>query len=289
LSAYTNSGTVLDRILEARRSEVEHRKCALPETALKYGAKAASPVRDFYSALSREGLNIIAELKPASPSRGVIREPFDAPELAKSLSQAGAAALSVLTEGEYFHGSLKNLRDARKAMGLPVLRKDFIFDPWQVWEARANDADSFLLIVAVLSDTLLRDLVALGREIGMEPLIEVHTSAELERALAASAKIIGVNNRDLKTMAVRIETSLELIEEIPENCVAVSESGIRNHQDLLKMRQSGFDAFLIGEHLMMAADPGAALIELLAQPRVTREQFDAASAATDAKNGNWQN
>jgi indole-3-glycerol phosphate synthase len=289
LSAYTNSGTVLDRILEARRAEVEHRKRVLPETALKYGAKAASPVRDFYSALSRDGLNIIAELKPASPSRGVIREPFDAPELAKSLSEAGAAALSVLTEGEFFHGSLKNLRDARKAMGLPVLRKDFIFDPWQVWEARANDADSFLLIVAVLSDSLLRDLVALGREIGMEPLIEVHTAEELERALAVSARIIGVNNRDLKTMAVRIETSLELIEQIPENCVAVSESGIRNNQDLLKMRQAGFDAFLIGEHLMMAADPGAALFELLAQPRVTREQFDAAAAATDAKNGNWQN
>jgi indole-3-glycerol phosphate synthase len=174
-------------------------------------------------------------------------------------------------------------------MGLPVLRKDFIFDPWQVWEARANDADSFLLIVAVLSDSLLRDMIALGREIGMEPLIEVHTAAELERALVASAKIIGVNNRDLKTMAVRIETSLELIEQIPENCVAVSESGIRNHQDVVKMRQAGFDAFLIGEHLMKAADPGAALFELLGQPRVTREQFDAASAATDAKNGNWQN
>jgi indole-3-glycerol phosphate synthase len=289
LSAQTNSGTVLDRILEARRAEVEHRKCVLPETALKYGAKAASPVRDFYSALSRDGLNIIAELKPASPSRGIIREPFDAPELAKSLSQAGAAALSVLTEGEYFHGSLKNLRDARKVMGLPVLRKDFIFDPWQVWEARANDADSFLLIVAVLSDSLLCDLIALGREIGMEPLIEVHTAAELERALAASARIIGVNNRDLKTMAVRIETSLELIEQIPENCVAVSESGIRNNQALLKMRQAGFDAFLVGEHLMIAADPGAALVELLAQPRVTREQFDAAAAATDAKNGTWQN
>jgi indole-3-glycerol phosphate synthase len=280
---------VLDRILEARRAEVEHRKCVLPETALKYGAKAASPVRHFYSALSRDGLNIIAELKPASPSRGIIREPFDAPELAKGLSQAGAAALSVLTEGEYFHGSLKNLRDARKAMGLPVLRKDFIFDPWQVWEARANDADSFLLIVAVLSDSLLRDLITLGREIGMEPLIEVHTAAELERALAASAKIIGVNNRDLKTMAVRIETSLELIEQISENCVAVSESGIRNHGDLLKMRQAGFDAFLVGEHLMSASDPGAALCELLGQPRVTKEQFDAAVAATDAKNGTWQN
>src|SRR5579862_6542208 len=206
MNAHANTGTVLDRILEARRAEVEHRKCVLPETALKYGAKAASPVRDFTAALSRDGLNVIAELKPASPSRGVIRESFDAVELAKTLSAAGAAALSVLTESEYFHGSLKNLREARKVVGLPVLRKDFIFDPWQVWEARANDADSFLLIVAALGDSQLRELIALGREIGMEPVIEIHTAAELERALRASARIIGINNRDLKTMTVRTET-----------------------------------------------------------------------------------
>jgi indole-3-glycerol phosphate synthase len=269
LSAYTNTGTALDRILEARRDEVEHRKWVLPQTALKYGAKAASPLRDFTAALSRDGLNVIAELKPASPSRGVIREPFDAPELAKILSQAGAAALSVLTEGEFFNGSLKNLRDARKAVTLPVLRKDFIFDPWQVWEARANDADSFLLIVAALEDVLLRELLALGREIGMEPLVEVHTSGELERALTASARIIGVNNRDLKTMTVHVETSLELIEQIPEECIAVSESGIRSHEDLLKLRHAGFDAFLVGEHLMMAPDPSVALGELLGQPGAT--------------------
>jgi indole-3-glycerol phosphate synthase len=193
----------------------------------------------------------------------VIREPFDAPELAKALADAGAAALSVLTEGEYFHGSLKNLRDARKEMALPVLRKDFIFDRWQVWEARANDADSFLLIVAALRDTLLRELIALSRETGMEPLIEVHTAGELQRALEASGRIIGVNNRDLKTMTVRVETSLELIEQIPEECVAVSESGIRSHADLLMLRRAGFDAFLVGEHLMAAADPGAALSALL--------------------------
>jgi indole-3-glycerol phosphate synthase len=268
LSAYTNTGTALDRILEARRAEVEHRKCVLPETALKYGAKAASPVRDFTAALSHDALNVIAELKPASPSRGVIREPFDAPELAKTLSAAGAAALSVLTEGEYFHGSLKNLREARKVADLPVLRKDFIFDPWQVWEARANDADSFLLIVAALGDSLLRELIALGREIGMEPVIEVHTAAELERALGASARIIGINNRDLKTMTVRTETSLELIEQVPEDCVAISESGIQSHEDILDLHRAGFDAFLIGEHLMGAPDPGAALSALLGHPAV---------------------
>jgi indole-3-glycerol phosphate synthase len=279
LSAYTNTGTALDRILEARRTEVEHRKCVLPQTALKYGAKAAAPLRDFTAALCRDGLNVIAELKPASPSRGVIREPFDAPELAKSLAGAGAAALSVLTEGEFFHGSLKNLRDARKAVTVPVLRKDFIFDPWQVWEARANDADSFLLIVAALEDGLLRELLALGREIGMEPVVEVHTRAELERALAASARIIGVNNRDLKTMTVQVQTSLELIEQIPEECVAVSESGIRSHEDLLKLRAAGFDAFLVGEHLMLAADPAAALDELLGA-RISSTRMQDGNAAS---------
>jgi len=208
-------------------------------------------------------LNVIAELKPASPSRGVLREPFDAPALAKVLEAAGAAALSVLTEGEFFGGSLKNLRDARKQVKLPVLRKDFIFDPWQVWEARANDADSFLLIVAALDDALLRDLIALGRELNMEPLVEVHTQAELERALGASARIVGVNNRDLKTLGVLVETSFELIEQIPEECIAVAESGLRTHADLAELRRAGFDAFLIGEHLMLAADPAAALFHLL--------------------------
>src|SRR5271166_1994758 len=259
MNAPSNTGTILDRILEARRAEVDHRKRVLPETALKYGVKAASPVRDFAAALSRDAFNVIAELKPASPSRGVIREPFDAPALAKSLESAGAAALSVLTEGEFFRGSLKNLRDARKEVALPVLRKDFIFDPWQVWETRANDADSFLLIVAALGDELLLDLIALGRQIGMEPVVEVHTAAELDRALAAEARIIGVNNRDLKTLNLRVETSFELIERIPDACIAVSESGLRTHDDLVKLRAAGFDAFLIGESLMLSPDPAAAL------------------------------
>jgi indole-3-glycerol phosphate synthase len=263
MSAQANTGTVLDRIIDARRASVDHRKKVLPETALKYGAKAATPLRDFSSALCREGINIIAELKPASPSRGVLREPFDAVELARSLQAAGAAALSILTEEEFFSGSLKNLREARKSMPLPVLRKDFIFDPWQVWETRANDADSFLLIVATLSDAALRDLIALGRELGMEPLVEVHTLDELTRALGAEARIIGVNNRDLKTLAVRPETSLKLIGQIPDQCIAVSESGLRNHDDLQRLHDAGFDAFLIGEYLMLAPDPAVALANLL--------------------------
>jgi indole-3-glycerol phosphate synthase len=263
MSAHANTGTVLDRILEARRADVARRKSVLPETALKYGAAAASPLRDFPAALTRPGLNVIAELKPASPSRGVIREPFDPVALAQSLGAAGAAALSVLTEAEFFRGSLKYMRDARKAVQIPVLRKDFIFDSWQVWEARANDADSFLLIVAALSDSLLRDLLALSRELRMEPLLEVHTAQELDRALAVDARIIGVNNRDLKTLDVQPELSFDLVARIPESCIAVSESGLSTREELQKLQNAGFDAFLIGEHLMFASDPGAALSTLL--------------------------
>ena len=183
--------------------------------------------------------------------------------LAQSLAAAGAAALSVLTEPEFFGGSLKNMRDARKEIAQPVLRKDFIFDSWQVWESRANDADSFLLIVAALDDLTLRELIALGRQLGMEPLIEVHTTGELDRALAAEARIIGVNNRDLRTLDVRLETSLELIALIPDQCIAVAESGLSSNADLVGLRNAGFDAFLIGEHLMRAHDPAAALTDLL--------------------------
>jgi indole-3-glycerol phosphate synthase len=263
MTAHDNTGTVLDRIMEARRASVDHRKRVLPEAALKYGVKAAPPVRDFVAAISRDAINVLAELKPASPSRGVLRDPFDAIDLAKSLEVGGAAALSVLTEEDFFHGSLKSLRDARKNTNLPVLRKDFIFDPWQVWESRANDADSFLLIVAALGDIQLGELISLGRELGMEPLVEVHKREELERAITGGARIIGVNNRDLKTLNVRMETSYELIAEIPEYCVAVSESGLRSNEDLQKLRAAGFDAFLIGEHLMLSENPGEALAQLL--------------------------
>jgi indole-3-glycerol phosphate synthase len=259
MAAEIKSGAVLDRIIEARRAAIGHRKKSVPETALRFGVKHAKPVRDFTSALTRDSLNVIAELKKASPSRGVIRADFDPVALAKSLAAAGAAALSVLTEEEFFQGDLKYMRDARATVALPVLRKDFIVDPWQVWEARATDADSFLLIVAALHDALLGELIALGRELGMEPLVEVHTREELSRALAGGARILGVNNRDLRTLDVRLETSLELIESIPAECIAVCESGLRAHADLARLQAAGFDAFLIGEHLMAQPDPAAAL------------------------------
>src|ERR1700722_2699490 len=263
MAAETKSGTVLDRIIEARRAAIAHRKKSVPETALRFGVKHSKPVRDFAAALTRDSLNVISELKKASPSRGLIRADFDPVALAKGFEAAGAAALSVLTEEEFFQGDLKYMRDARAAVGLPVLRKDFIIDPWQVWEARATNADSFLLIVAALGDSLLAELLVLGRELGMEPLVEVHTREELVRALAAGARIIGVNNRNLRTLEVRVETSMELIEAIPDECVAVCESGLRSHEDLVRLRAAGFDAFLIGEHLMAHSDPAAALRKLL--------------------------
>jgi len=263
MAAETKSVSVLDRIIEARRAAVAHRKKTVPETALRYGVKHGKPVRDFAAALSRDSLNIVAELKKASPSRGVIRTVFDPVALAKSLEAAGAAALSVLTEEEYFQGELKHMRDARAAVTVPVLRKDFIVDPWQVWEARATDADSFLLIVAALDDSQLREFLNLGRELGMEALVEAHSREEVSRALEAGARIIGVNNRDLRTLEVRVETSEELIEEIPPECVAVCESGLRTQEGLVRLRSAGFDAFLVGEHLMAHPDPAAALRALL--------------------------
>jgi indole-3-glycerol phosphate synthase len=251
---------ILDRIVDARRLSIAHRKRVLPEVALKIAVeKKAPPARDFATALSREGLNVIAELKKASPSLGVIREDYAPAALADQLQQAGAAALSVLTEEDFFSGSLAHLREARKVAEVPILRKDFIVDPWQVWEARAAGADSFLLIVAVLGDPALSELLELGRSLKMEPLVEVHARDELDRALGAGARVVGVNNRDLRNFQVHLETSLELVQAIPDDCVAVSESGLRTHEDLARLRAAGFDAFLIGEHLMKSPDPAGAL------------------------------
>jgi len=261
--AETKSGTILSRIIESRRGEVARRKRIMPEPVLRIAIGKADAPRDFAGALARDGVNVIAEIKKASPSAGVLRRDFEPAALARGFEGAGAAALSVLTEEENFQGALAHLRDARAAVGLPVLRKDFIVDTWQVWEARAANADSFLLIAAALDDTALATLLASGRELGMEALVEVHTARELERVLAAGARIIGVNNRNLHTLEVRVETSLELIEMIPQDCIAVSESGLRAAANLLKLRAAGFDAFLIGESLMREADPGGALQRLI--------------------------
>jgi indole-3-glycerol phosphate synthase len=250
--------------VEARRESVAHRKRVLPEVALKIAAdKKVAPPRDFASALIAPGVRVIAELKKASPSRGLIRKEFAPAWIAASLEQAGAAALSVLTEEEFFSGSLADLKEASRVTKIPILRKDFIIDPWQVWEARAAGADSFLLIAAVLENGILGELLALGRSLKMEPLVEVHSGQELDRVLTAGAKIIGVNNRDLQDFTVHLKTSLDLIQAIPKECIAVSESGLSTREDIARLRDAGFDAFLIGEHLMQQDDPAQTLINLI--------------------------
>ena len=265
MESSSHSKNILDRIVEARRASVAHRKRVLPDVALKMAVeKKVTPPRDFLGALARPGkINIISELKKASPSRGVIREEYAPAVLAGSLEEAGAAALSVLTEEDFFSGSLGDLKEASRVTRIPILRKDFIVDPWQVWETRAAGADSFLLIAAVLNDAELRDLLELSRTLKMEALVEVHSRDELERVLDAGARIIGVNNRDLRDFQVHLETSLSLVEAIPEQCIAVSESGLRTYDDLARLQGAGFDAFLIGEQVMQSADPAAALRALL--------------------------
>jgi indole-3-glycerol phosphate synthase len=255
---------ILDRIVEARRESVSHRKRVLPEAALRMAVdKKIPPPRGFASALTAPGVRVIAELKKASPSRGLIRTEFVPASLAASLEEAGASALSVLTEEDFFSGSLADLKEASRVTKIPILRKDFIIDPWQVWETRAAGADSFLLIAVVLDDGILRELLALGRSLGMEPLVEVHSRPELDRVLVAGAQIVGVNNRDLQDFSVRLKTSLDLIHEIPDECIAVSESGLSTREDIDQLRNAGFDAFLIGEHLMQQDDPAQALIDLI--------------------------
>jgi indole-3-glycerol phosphate synthase len=265
MESSSRSKNILDRIVEARRASVAHRKRVLPDVALKMAVeKKVAPPRDFLGALARAGkINIISELKKASPSRGVIREEYAPAVLAASLEEAGAAALSVLTEEDFFSGSLGDLKEASSVTKIPILRKDFIVDPWQVWETRAAGADSFLLIAAVLHDAELRDLLDLGRTLKMEALVEVHSGEELQRVLDAGAQIIGVNNRDLRDFQVHLETSLSLADAIPEECIAVSESGLRTYDDLARLQRAGSDAFLIGEHVMQSADPAAALRALL--------------------------
>lgn len=256
---------ILGRTLSVRRRALVEAKQTTPAAKLEERAAAAPPVRDFASALQRDGINVIAELKKASPSRGVLRAAYNPAVLAPALEQAGAVALSVLTEPEFFQGGLEDLQVARAVTSLPLLRKDFLFDPYQLYEARAGGADAVLLIAAILSPSELRQLLTLGRQLGMAALVEVHTAEELERALAAGAQFVGVNNRNLKTFEVSLEVSLGLVEAIPEECVAVSESGLRSREDLQRLRAAGFDAFLIGEHLMQAPDPGNALRELLTE------------------------
>jgi indole-3-glycerol phosphate synthase len=258
--------TRLDQIVSATRLRVANAKGAADLRQMEQQAGQHVP-RGFRRALaskSQTGSAVIAELKKASPSRGLIRANFDPQNLAAELEKAGASALSVLTDEEFFQGSLENLRRASSRTKLPCLQKDFIVDEFQLLQARAYCADAILLIVAVLSQTELTALTKKSHALGLDVLCESHNEEELHRAVDAGADLIGVNNRDLRTFKVDVNTSLRLAEQIPKDAVSVAESGIDNGADIARLRSAGYDAFLIGESLMKSESPGEALKTLLA-------------------------
>lgn len=257
---------ILATILQTKQQEVATRSQTTPIAILRERATTSPAVRGFLVALQRKIADsqpaVIAEVKKASPSQGVIRADFDPAAIAQSYEQGGAACLSVLTDAEYFQGHEDYLQAAREACSLPVIRKDFIIDPYQVYEARAIGADCILLIVSALSDGQLRELYELATELGMDVLIEVHDRAELERVLPLHAPLIGINNRNLRTFATSLQTSIDLLPLVPESTVLVTESGIHTRDDVQKMRDHQIHAFLVGEAFMRAEQPGAELNKL---------------------------
>ncbi|MDF1782069.1 MAG: indole-3-glycerol phosphate synthase TrpC [Alcanivoracaceae bacterium] len=261
-----HTGTVLDRIILRKAEEVAERKQRVSLDEVKAQARTADAPRGFIDALKNKltlgQAAIIAEVKKASPSKGIIREEFHPEEIAKSYQHGGAACLSVLTDRDFFQGHEDYLIAARAACSLPVLRKDFTIDVYQVWEARALGADCILLIVAALSDELMAQLFAAANEAGLDTLVEVHTEEELQRALRLDAEMIGINNRDLHTFDTSLDTTTELLTHIPANRLVVTESGIHTVQDVQRMRDAGVETFLVGEAFMRADDPGAELEKL---------------------------
>lgn len=255
----------LDEIVAQTRHLVAERKGQKPLTELEREVSRCQEVRDFAAALQKPGLALIAEIKRASPSKGWLNPDLDAAALAQLYAQGGAAAISVLTEPAFFRGSLDDLAGAREAVELPVLRKDFILDPYQVYEARGCAADAVLLIAAILSPSELAALIELAHSLGMSALVEVHHHEELERALACGARIIGINNRNLADFSVDLETTPKLRPLIPPDIPVVSESGIHSQADVLLLRRAGVNAILVGEMLVTSADPAAKIRELLAE------------------------
>ncbi|QTR49421.1 indole-3-glycerol phosphate synthase TrpC [Candidatus Thiothrix anitrata] len=257
---------ILQKILNTKQEEIAERSARISLAQLQEQAAAADPVRGFVHSMqqhiARGNPAIIAEIKKASPSKGVIRTDFDPPAIAKSYAQAGAACLSVLTDAHYFQGHETYLQAARAACQLPVIRKDFIVDPYQVYEARALGADCILLIVSALNDTQLSDLYQLAIALGMDVLIEVHDREELQRALPLNAPLIGINNRNLRTFATSLDTTLDLLADVPDDVLVVTESGIHTQADVALMREHQVHAFLVGEAFMRAQDPGTALKNL---------------------------
>ena len=255
---------ILGRIVARTREGLIARKQQLPLDRVLAGAPTPVGRRSFLEAVSRPGhVNVVAEFKRRSPSGGLMRDELHPVGIAQAYEVAGAAALSILTEEQFFGGSLDDLQEARAATLLPTLRKDFIVDEYQVWEARMAGADAILLIVAALSDGEVRTLHEAAEEAGMAVLVEVHDRVELERALAVGGTLLGVNNRNLRTLEVSLDTALKLAPDIPDNVTTVAESGIRTGADIRRLRDAGYDAFLVGEHLMKSQDPGVALERLL--------------------------
>lgn len=251
---YIKTNTILDKILARKEEEIVERQAKTPLARLMSGAKTACTPRDMLAALQKETVALIAEVKKASPSKGVLIEDFDPVALGTTYATHGAAAISVLTDEDFFQGHLDYMTVVRGQVNVPVLRKDFIIDPYQVYEGRVAQADAILLIVAALEDAQLAELYDLITELGMTPLVEVHDEAELERALKINAQLIGVNNRDLKTFEVDLNTTARLAALVPDDVVLVAESGIRNAQDVHQMGELGAHAVLVGESLVKAAD-----------------------------------
>ncbi len=253
---------LLETIVAATRTRVEARRDLVSEAALEAGIASQTGTRGFRSALSRPGVNVIAECKRRSPSKGLLRADYDPVRIALSYEQAGAAAISVLTEPTFFDGELSHLGAVRAAVEIPVLRKDFIVDRYQLLEARAAGADAILLIVAALDHASLVSLRREAESLHLDALVEVHDGDELDRAIAAGADVIGVNNRNLRTLEVDLEAADRLAGRMPAHVVAVAESGLRTREDIDRLAARGYHAFLVGERLMTAADPGSALAAL---------------------------
>lgn len=259
---------ILKKIIARKREEIAERSAQVPIDDLKQRIATASPPRGFVNAIKAKLANgqaaVIAEIKKASPSKGLLREDFQPAQIAKSYAQGGAACLSILTDADYFQGHEDYLQQARAACDLPVIRKDFIIDPYQVYEARAINADCILLIVSALDDARMMELSELAHELGMDVLVEVHDAEELQRALKLNIPLMGINNRNLRTFETSLNTTLDLLADIPADRIVVTESGIHTIDDVALMREHQVNAFLVGEAFMRAAEPGEKLSELFA-------------------------
>jgi indole-3-glycerol phosphate synthase len=257
---------ILNKILRCKAQEISDRKAQKPLSQLQAELSSASHCRGFIKALQQKKSDgnpaVIAEIKKASPSKGVIREDFRPVDIAQSYVSSGAACLSVLTDVDFFQGHDDYLKMAREACSLPVIRKDFVVDEYQVYEARVLGADCILLIVAALSDDQLKGLYKLAVDIGLDVLVEVHDAAELDRALVLGLSLIGVNNRNLRTFETSLDTTIDLLSNIPEGCLVVTESGIHALEDVQRMQSHGVNAFLVGEAFMRADDPGSEMSRL---------------------------